>query len=201
MAYNNNIPLSTSVVRVSQKEINENFKEIQNLFTVNHFNFSPAATAGAHTMLTLPEQAAPPATLANECALFSEVGSVTGNTELAWRRESNGTTINFTEFLGAASGYTRMPSGILIKWQRVTIPASGLLETSNTFAWVGGVPAFASFIIGFISPITTAAGGRVSANSHLDSSTSTANIVIRTRSNQLLSGWPTYDIFVIGIGT
>ncbi len=200
MAYNNNIPLPTSLIRVSQKEIRENFREIQNLFTVNHLNFSPAVFAGAHSRLTLPEQAAPPVTGANECALFSQVGAVTGNTELAWRRESNGATINFTEFLGAANGYTRMPSGILIKWQRVTIPGSFAIETNFIFPWDAGLPGFSSFIIGFISPITTA-GGSLGANSHLDISTSTANIVITSRTNQLLSGWPPYNIFVIGIGT
>ncbi len=115
MAYNENIPQESDNPSQSQPQLLSNFKEISTAFNANHGNFN-APDQGKHSFLQMPEQSSVPATSSNEAALFSQESSLTLNTELVFRRESNGDQIEFTGFLGSNDGWTRLPSGILLKW-------------------------------------------------------------------------------------
>lgn len=120
MAYNPNIPQPTDIIANSQADILNNFTAINNLININHQTFG-ASDEGKHKFLQMPEQGSAPTTSVNEAGLYAAIGAVSAATELVFRRESNGTSIAFTECLASAAGWTRLPSGILMQWATVTI--------------------------------------------------------------------------------
>jgi len=137
MAYNANKPQSSDVPATSQADILANFIAIKTLIDVNHATFSDASE-GKHKHVSLPEQAASPATLVNEIALFSRQSALTGVAELCLRKENNG-TVNEIAY-GAT--WARLSSGILLKWG--TITANGL--ATITFPVAANIPAFVTLL-------------------------------------------------------
>jgi len=115
MAYQQNIPQPTDELRDSQNDILQNFQGIKTAWDVNHVTFD-LADEGKHSHVSLPEQAAGPATAANELAVYSKQSTLTGVAELFVRRESSGDEIELTSGLAANDGWSRLPSSILIKW-------------------------------------------------------------------------------------
>lgn len=146
MAYNENIPQAPDNPSQSQGQILGNFQEISTAFNTNHGNFN-AGDQGKHSFLQMPEQSSPPATLANEAGLFSRESSLTNMTELVFRRESNGDQIEFTGFLGANNGWTRLPSGILLKWGT----GSGSGSHTTNFPTGATIPVFAEVYVGSVT--------------------------------------------------
>lgn len=127
--YTPNTPQGNEVQKNSQSLMLANFQAIQTLIAVNHGNFD-TAVQGKHQFIQFPKQTVDPTTNSLEIALFCKQGTTSGVPELAFKRETPplsppGSVITFTE--GSASGttaYTRLPSGILIKYGLETIPAS-----------------------------------------------------------------------------
>lgn len=132
MAYNNAIPQSTDIIATSQSQILENFAQINTVVAVNHQTFGEVGE-GKHKFLQMPEQGAAPATAVNEAGLYSAVGATSTVTELVFRRENNGTAIAFTECSPGASGWTRLPSGILMQWATVSIVNSSTFNFPIAF--------------------------------------------------------------------
>jgi hypothetical protein len=124
MAYQNNIPLANDQLSKSQGDINGNFQSILTWGDANHVDFNAGADAGKHKWVSFPEQSSSPGTTGGECALFSKVG-ITGVAALFFQGQSNGTITSggFTESAPAIAGWTRLPSGILLKWGQSTLPA------------------------------------------------------------------------------
>lgn len=120
MAYQNNIPQPTDQLSKSQSDILNNFAAIKTLVDINHVTFD-VADQGKHKFVTMPVQGSSPATLGGELALFSRTSAFTTVPEMAFRRQTNGSVIEFTS-LGAVAGtatvpgWSMLPSGILIKW-------------------------------------------------------------------------------------
>jgi hypothetical protein len=119
MAYNPNIPMANDVISQSQPLIEENFQEINTLIQVNHATFG-TPNAGKHNIVTLPVNANPTPTLIGEGSIYSETSALTGNTELAWQRDNGGPVIEWTGLGAGTNGWTRLPSGILLKWGTVS---------------------------------------------------------------------------------
>lgn len=115
MAYLPLIPGAAQRLKDSQPQIQNNFAEIQTLITANHEDFN-TANAGKHKFLQMPEQVASPTTAVNEGGLFTRQGTTTAVTELAWRRENNGTVTEITAGSLGATGWSYLPSGLLMKW-------------------------------------------------------------------------------------
>ena len=120
MAYQSTIPLATDIKAKSQADIAGNFTQLNTYLTVNHSGLNDAAgLLGKHNFVSFPIQAAGPVTVANECALFSK--TVGAESALFFKGQSSvaGTgEVNFTTALKTADGWTRLPSGILLKWGR-----------------------------------------------------------------------------------
>jgi hypothetical protein len=147
MAYNQNIPAASDLISQSQSDIQANFQAIQTLLTINHGIFG-AVDEGKHKHVSFPNQAASPTTTATEVALFSRSSSLSGASELCLRRQADGTVYEFTSSTAAASGWTRLPSGILLKWgSSATV---GGAETIS-FPVAASVPAFSSIFQVLIS--------------------------------------------------
>lgn len=132
MPYNPLIPGPNDLASVSQGQIKDNFTELQNVIQVNHGNFG-SGDQGKHKFLQLPEQGSAPTTAVNEAGLYALVGPVSTVTELAFRRENNGTSIVFTEAVTTANGWTRLPSGMIMQWGLATVSTNGTAGTQVTF--------------------------------------------------------------------
>lgn len=113
--YNANIPQPNDILADSQDDILENFQQLNTAWNINHESFNNA-NQGKHTQITLPENVAPTNTLIDEANIYSQLSILTGVTELAWQRENNGAHIEWTGLKTGSNGWTRLPSGILVKW-------------------------------------------------------------------------------------
>lgn len=122
MAYNQNIPQANDALKVSQSDILSNFAEVFTFFGVNHQNFGQVGQ-GKHRFVQMPVQAVAPATLITEVALYCANGAISGVPELFFRPPNNGVQYAFTEGINATQGWTRLPSGLVIKWNTVTVSA------------------------------------------------------------------------------
>lgn len=139
MAYTNSIPQATDDPSQSQSQILDNFQALNTSNSVNHVAYNDP-NQGKHKFVQMPEQGSSPTTDPNEGALFTRASTLTSATELVYRRASNGTAIEFTAFLGSNNGWTRLPSGILLKWGTAT--ASG--SSATNFPTGATIPVFTS---------------------------------------------------------
>lgn len=132
MPYQNNIPRPTDQLNVSQGDIQQNFLEIYNWVAINHAQFN-TANSGKHTQVTLPVNAAPTPTAANEVNIYSRVSANTNKPEITWQNQNNGTIIEMTagrvEPNFPRNGWSRIPSGLLIKWGFDTSTGTGYTVT------------------------------------------------------------------------
>lgn len=149
MAYQANIPQSTDLLSQSQSDILGNFQAIQTLIDVNHVDFA-SGDQGKHKWCSFPVQGGNPGTLATEVAVFSRVSTLTTNNELCIQHQSNGSVIEMTSALQNATGWSYLPSGILIKWGAVVAIGSG----SQTFSYPTGatIPVFNHSYIVMLQP-------------------------------------------------
>lgn len=150
----NDTPQAAQARDVTQPLIRNNFLGIAGAFEVDHIAIDAASDWGKHNFVTLPEQAASPTTLVNEGAVFSRQGALSSVTELCFRRESNGSVIEFTGGTLAEPGWTRLPSGLLVKWGNTT--ANGY--TLITYPVAATIPAFTSIFTVLVSTYGNAAG-------------------------------------------
>lgn len=143
----NNVPLTGQSLGVTRVPINQNFSVIDTAFLVDHVEYNISGQ-GKHKQVTMPVSGSSPATSSGEVALFSRTSSLTGVPEMAWIRQSSGTVTEFTSGTLATPGWTRLPSGVLLKWGQTT--GTGL--TTVTFSTGASIPAFTSI---FSIQITT----------------------------------------------
>lgn len=146
LTYYPTLPASSEDPSVSQGKFQINFSSLSSIINANHVDFT-STDYGKHKFCQFPEQSAAPTTLANEGAVYTKRSALTAATELFFRREGNGTEIEFTGFLGAGDGWTRLPSGILLKWGTGTATGAG----SATFPVAGTIPVFSAVYQGIVS--------------------------------------------------
>jgi hypothetical protein len=148
----NNVPLTGQSLGVTRVPINQNFSVIDTAFSVDHVDYNDP-NQGKHNQVTMPVQASPPTTAGGEIALFSQTSALTAVPEMAWERQSNGTVVEFTSAILAATGWSRIPSGLLLKWGTGNTVASPAGPTTITFPTGANIPAFTTI---FSIQITTA---------------------------------------------
>ena len=127
--YVEDIPQSTDKIRNSQPDLLQNTNSVKGIFEENHVAFS-STDAGKHKFLQMPEQTGNPTIAVNEAGLFVKEGTFSAEAELNFRRENNGQVIPFTEASLSQPGWSRLPSGLIMKWDRQTISA---LDASANF--------------------------------------------------------------------
>src|SRR5258706_2159101 len=119
MPYQQLIPRPTDQLNNSQGDIQANFLEIYNWVAINHAQFD-TANAGKHTQVTFPINVAPTPTALNEVNMYSRTSANTNQPEITWQRQNN--TLPIIEMTAQRNfgvpnlGWTRLPSGILLKW-------------------------------------------------------------------------------------
>lgn len=164
MAYNANIPMPTDQLSQSQADLLGNFQALSTLINVNHVDFA-SADQGKHKWVTFPVQAGSPpiAFGAGEVALYSFLNPITSQNEL-YVNKTNQATV--TQIPGTASilsvtsnpgnnvsGWTYLPSGILLKWGNSTATGSTVIN----FPVAATIPVFTNVMSVLVTPF--AAGG------------------------------------------
>lgn len=139
MAYDQNIPQSTDFLSTSQPQLLANFQAIQTLVAVNHEDFA-SANIGKHKFVTFPVQSATPATVAGDIALFSKASALTGQNELFFQQDTGDPLdiVPFTASDPATTGWTYLPSGLLLKWG--TLAGNG--DATFAFPVAANIPVF-----------------------------------------------------------
>lgn len=156
-------PNAGDIISDTEQPIRLNFGSISTAFNLNHGDFG-AGNEGKHEFLQMPEQVGAPTTLANEAALYAAVGVTSTVSELVFRRENNGTSIPFTEGTLATPGWTRFPSGLIIKFGLVTSNGATAFNVAQTHVYGIG-PAFTTV---YQVQVTTVPLGAPPSNNQLD---------------------------------
>jgi len=139
MAFKSNIPTASDLLSQSQDDILNNFAGIKTLVDINHVTFD-AADQGKHNFIQFPVQSPVPTTGAGEVGFYSQTSAITSQPELVFSHQSAGTTYEFTSAVKNATGYTMLPSGIILKWGSGTVNAN--TTAVATFSAAAGVPVF-----------------------------------------------------------
>ena len=151
MPYNSNIPQPNDDLSVSQPQILANFSTIATAFNLNHGNFN-AVDEGKHRYVQMPNQnATPPTTIANETGIYCNTSTLTNQPELFFIKQNgttappplngaNGYEITSSNYI-ANGGWTRLPSGILLKWgEAIAAPPATTLNFA--FPVAATIPVF-----------------------------------------------------------
>lgn len=132
----NDTPQATQRKNATQPLIKTNFLSINSTITQEHLPINdPGANAGKHKQVTFTNVAAP-AFGATEIGIYNNNAS--GAQEL-YVKKAGGTGYPFTAGNLATIGWTRLPSGLLIKWGNANATA-GLY--TYTFPVGATIPAF-----------------------------------------------------------
>lgn len=173
MAYQPNIPASTDLLSQSQADIQNNFIAIGTLLSPN-----------GNAAVTLPVAAGDPTTSATNMALYTQTSALTARPEMYILRNStipnpNGNPpnpIEFTSAVYANPGWTRLPSGILLKWGTFTVA----LNSTASDNFIVGPGAFTTVLS--IQMSFTKVGGSTMDGALMRAFTTT-NITIQNISN------------------
>jgi hypothetical protein len=152
MAYSANIPQPTDLLSQSQPLILGNFQAIQTGFDIDHVSFD-ASGEGKHKKVSLPPQSPAPTFDAGDVGLYSFLSPVTAKNELYINKTNQVTvkqipaTASILSVTSApangASGWTYLPSGILIKWGTATVTStSGTPNQTVTYPVAATIPVF-----------------------------------------------------------
>lgn len=132
MPYNNNIPQPTDLLSTSQPQLLTNFASIQTAFSVNHIPIDDGSgDQGKHRFVNMPVQVGTPATALTEGTLYTRNSAATGRLE-CWFVRGSGGDVPFTEGQSIANGWSRLPSGIILKWGSVVGGPGNVNITYNT---------------------------------------------------------------------
>lgn len=143
----NNVPLSGQTLSITRVPINQNFSTIDTAFAVDHVDYNIAGQ-GQHNKVSFPPQNPVPAPQAGIVQLYSQLSAITNQPELVFTHQAGSTAplaaqiVEFTSAGWANPGWTRLPSGILLKWHSGINFASLETVTINLNADVPGSPNF-----------------------------------------------------------
>lgn len=128
MAWNPNIPNPTDLISASQAQIKANFQALDPLFTSAQY-------------VLLPQQAQAPTTSSSQIGLYAQTSPITSALELYIVRASNGAQISATAAGLSSSGWSYLPSGLLMKWGNDSTTTYNDLETKS-FPTASNIPVF-----------------------------------------------------------
>jgi hypothetical protein len=115
------VPLIGQTLNASRAPINSNFAAIGAAFLEDHVGYNDPGQ-GRHNRISFPTQSSAPAAQAAIVQLYSQLSTLTTQPELMYERQSGSTAptaVQIAEFTSAGwanPGWTRLPSGILLKW-------------------------------------------------------------------------------------
>jgi hypothetical protein len=147
MAYQANKPQPGDQLSVSQADLFNNFAAINTFVGVDHYGFG-TANAGQHNFNQL---AAPAVADATHVGIYCAV--LNGKPELYINKAAPAVQVPFTASLKSATGWSWLPSGILMKWGNYN--AVHNTTTTITFSVGATIPAFTVSPIVVLTPTST----------------------------------------------
>lgn len=195
------IPNATDQISQSQLQIQTNFASIKALIDVNHVGFADGVNFGKHDFIEFPVQSPVPTTVGAEVGLYSQQSTLTSQPELVFARQMGSTVPNpvllTTEFTSAAwtnPGWTKIPSGILVKWGSFT--ANGNTNTTINFPVAASVPVFTDVLNIQLTVSNPASGSPNQVVMLTNNTTTTLTVFLR----QLIGGATNAVVFYLAIG-
>lgn len=154
----NNVPLAGQTLGQTQAPINQNFINIDAAFLVNHVPYN-TTNQGMHNVISFPVQNPVPMPLAGIPQLYSQLSAITAQPELVFAHQLGSTAplaAQIVEFTSAGwdnPGWTRFPSGIMLKWKAGINMASlpTVAVDFNDLTQFPGSPAFTNIFSVFNS--------------------------------------------------
>ena len=160
----NDVPMSgLQTLGATQALIRGNFTTINDVFEIDHVSYGTAGQ-GKHNQVTFPTHIGPIPTIgapiATEFYLFNQTAAPSGVPDL-WLKRGAGTPYPITATITDIdlNGWTRLPSGILLKWGQTS---GGFLVgntwTTVTFPTAATIPVFTAIYSVQLTPkVVTAA--------------------------------------------
>ena len=117
----NNVPLAGQTLGQTQAPINQNFAVIDTAFRVDHEDYN-TTNQGMHNRVSFLTQSPVPTPIVGTVQLYSQLSTFTSQPELVFAHQAGSTAptaaqiVEFTSAGWANPGWTRLPSGILLKW-------------------------------------------------------------------------------------
>ena len=164
MAWQPNKPAATDRISSSQADIQGNFQALDNIFN------------GINNFIKLPVQGSAPTTTSSQMALYSRTSSASGSSrpEMVVERQSSSPSsapeflIEFTALQTISSppntsGWTRLPSGLVIKWGKqqfagnpevINLNSTGPVLTNAFMAQTTGIGTSSGVICGTLTATT-----------------------------------------------
>ena len=155
----NNVPLAGQTLGQTQAPINQNFSVIDTAFQVDHEDYN-TTNQGMHNRVSFLAQSPVPTPLSGIVQLYSQVSSITSQPELVFAHQLGSTAptaaqiVEFTSAGWANPGWTRLPSGILLKWHSGISMASLATVTIDLNADIAGSPNYTNVYAVFNSTTT-----------------------------------------------
>lgn len=191
LTYNNAIPQATDAFATSQPQILTNFASIESLIDVDHEDFA-SPEYGQHAKVTFPVQGSAPVFAAGSVGLYNLNSSLTTLNEL-FLTNSAGATYPITGVEAATTGWTYLPSGLLLKWGT----SAGNGSTTIVFPVAATIPVFNNV---FTAQVTDSFNSVADTNTYVRFSTfSTVSITVYCSSRTVTGAANTsFNWLVIG---
>ena len=132
----NDTPQATEARNATQPLIRQNFTSISTTLDVNHGGITAATDFGKHIKVDLTNIIAEPTAIAGQLVSYNFLNVITGKQELYVKRNGE-TGVPITARGGTTTGWTYLPSGLILKWG-TDLAAAGLSD----YTFPGGAPAF-----------------------------------------------------------
>lgn len=155
-----NVPNPGQTLGNSRPDINSNFAVIDAAFQVDHEDYN-TTNQGMHNRVSFLTQNPVPTPIAGIVQLYSQLSTITNQPELVFAHQAGSTAptgakiVEFTSAGWANPGWTRLPSGIMMKWQSIIGFGGNPSVTVNVNTAVPGSPNFVTMLSTMISIIDT----------------------------------------------
>lgn len=121
----NDVPQSGQTLGITQPLIRNNFTTIDTAFQVDHVPYSTTGE-GKHNKVTLPVQVADPVNVTGEIVLYNKLHVPTNRNALYIKGPTGATVPSTANTLFATTGYTYLPSGMVIQYGKSTALANAI---------------------------------------------------------------------------
>jgi len=153
--YTSDLPKASQQISSTQAPINSNFQAIAELIAVNHVTFNTADDFGKHKWVSLPVQASAPTFDSGDTGIYNKEYATTSKNEMYIHKITNAGTAdipfsasslsNVTSPSAGGTGWTYLPSGMIIKWAQVSATAAGATLNFNSGGEYG--PNFTTLLV------------------------------------------------------
>lgn len=160
----NDGPLATDRINDTQAPIRENFNTIDTAWQVNHVDFTDAADFGKHVQIDCAELVNHPLIDADDISLYNFESTITNQPELYVKRAGAfgvaGTPFTASGWdAGTLSGWTYLPSGLLVKFGVIDwIAAGGVAHNTYALPVAATIPVFTAVYNCQFTTVKSAAG-------------------------------------------